>query len=102
MQHTRSVINTHPSFGLNIGFCLADLFQCNFAYVKSLDQPEINFDVRPNDSVLFCADDLHTGGSFRKVQSALVGARANIVEPLAVVANFSGPFIDLSNSKTTA
>jgi hypothetical protein len=81
---------TYPPFGLNIGFCLADLFQCKFAYVKSLDQPELNFDVRSNDSVLFCADDLHTGGSFRKVLTAVADAGAKIIQPLAVVANFSG------------
>jgi hypothetical protein len=75
---------------LNIGFCLADLFQCKFAYIKSLDQPELNFDVHPNHSVLFCADDLYTGGSFRKVLTAVLDAGANLVQPLAVMANFSG------------
>jgi orotate phosphoribosyltransferase len=81
---------TYPPFGLNVGFCLADLFQCKFAYIKSLDHSEIEFDIRPNDTVLFCADDLHTGGSFRKVISASIDAEATTVQPLAVVADFSG------------
>jgi orotate phosphoribosyltransferase len=81
---------TYPPFGLNIAFCLADLLQCKFGYIKSLEEPELNFDIRPNNSVLFCADDLHTGNSFRKVLSAVQKADATIIQPLAVVANFSG------------
>ena len=81
---------TYPPFGLNIGFCLADLLQCKFGYIKSLQEPELNFNIRPNDSVLFCADDLHTGSSFRKVLAAVQNVGATIIQPLAVVANFSG------------
>ncbi len=83
-------IVTYPPYGLNIGFCLADLFGCKFAYIKSPEQPELNFDIAKNDSVLFCADDLYTGGSFRKVKQALEILDTGIQEPLSVIANFSG------------
>jgi orotate phosphoribosyltransferase len=83
-------IVTYPPYGLNVGFCLADLFGCKFAYIKSLEQPELNFDITKEDSVLFCADDLYTGGSFHKVKNALAKVGAKIQEPLSVIANFSG------------
>jgi len=81
---------TYPPYGLNIGFCLADLFGCKFAYIKSLEQPELNFDIVKGDSILFCADDLYTGGSFRKVKQALTKFGTGIQDPLSVIANFSG------------
>jgi len=81
---------TYPPFGLSIGSCLADLWHCKFAHIKSLEQNEFNGEIRPGETVLFCADDLHTGGSFRKVLSALNSLGARLVPPLAVLANFSG------------
>ena len=83
-------IVTYPPYGLNIGFSLAELFDCKFAYIKSLEQPELNFDISPEDTVLFCADDLQTGSSFRQVRSALDQTGAKINAPLVVVANLSG------------
>jgi orotate phosphoribosyltransferase len=81
---------TYPPYGLNVGFCLAELLECKFAYVKSLEKPNLEFDIGPRDNVLFCADDLYSGGSFRTVKNALFKKGLEIMEPLVVVANFSG------------
>jgi hypothetical protein len=51
-------IVTYPPFGLNIGFSLAELFGSKLAYIKSLEENEIQFDLRAGETALFCADDL--------------------------------------------
>jgi orotate phosphoribosyltransferase len=81
---------TYPPFGLNIGYCLAELFDSKLAYIKSLAEAEIQFDVRPGETALFCADDLYSGKSFRKVLKALKARGAKLIEPLMVIGNFAG------------
>jgi orotate phosphoribosyltransferase len=83
-------IVTYAPYGLNLAFCLADLFDCKLAYIAALDRPEILFDIRPDDAILFCADDLQTGGSVRKVGKVLLEKGAKIMPPLCVAANLSG------------
>lgn len=83
-------IVTYPPYGTDLGHSLANIFQCKFAQIKSLDQPELPGHILANDTVLFCADDFHTGGSFRKVQTAVSKAGAKLLDPLVVIANFYG------------
>lgn len=83
-------IVTYPPFGLSIASSLADLFHCRFGYIKSLDQPEMNFPIQTGETVLFCADDLYSGSSFRKVHRSLIKIGAKLANPLLVIANFSG------------
>ncbi|HEY9680295.1 MAG TPA: hypothetical protein V6C86_01745 [Oculatellaceae cyanobacterium] len=81
---------TYPPYGMNVGFCLAENLGCRLAYIRSLESPELNFDIASTASVMFCADDLYTGGSYEKVRLALAGAGVNLMTPLMVLANFSG------------
>jgi len=83
-------ILTYPPFGVSFGLSLAELFQCEFDYIKSLQEPMIDFDLQANETVLLCADDIHTGTSIRKVFNAARNKRAKIIGPIAVVANFTG------------
>jgi orotate phosphoribosyltransferase len=84
---------TYPPFGLNIGFALAELFDTNLAYIKSLEENLIPFDLKAGETALFCADDLYSGRSFRKVLRAVRERGVSLVEPLMVVGNFSGKSI---------
>ena len=83
-------IVTYPPYGMNVAFCLAELMQCRFAYIKSLDAPDLNFDIKTGQSVLFCADDLYTGTSYNKVAMAVKEKGVEIEAPILVLANFSG------------
>lgn len=81
-------IVTYPPYGTVLGHCLANIFECKFTQIKSLDQPEFQDKIPANDTVLFCADDFHTGGSFLKVQTAISKMGAKLLNPLVVIANF--------------
>lgn len=83
-------ILTYPPFGLHIGFCLAELFNCKFAFIKSLQEPEIYFDLKANERVLLCADDMGSGKSMSKVIEAAISKRVKIIDPIAVTVNRSG------------
>lgn len=81
---------TYPPFGLQISFCLAELFRCKFGYIKSLQEPDLYFDVHENENVLLCADDINSGNSMSKVITAAKNKGAKIIDQLAVVGNYSG------------
>jgi hypothetical protein len=81
---------TYPPYGMNIAFCLAELMQSRLSYITSLDAPQLNFEITPEQSILFCADDLYTGGSYERVRLAVEEKGALIGAPLLVLANFSG------------
>lgn len=83
-------IVTYPPFGLSIGIAFAELFDCGLAYIKSLQENEIPFDLRAGETALFCADDLYSGGSFRKVRKAVQDRGVKLIEPLMVIGNFCG------------
>lgn len=81
-------IITCPPHGLNVGFCLAELFDCNFGYIKSLQEPEIYFDLKTEETVLVCADDLISGASIAKIFNALANKGIKPTGPLMVIANW--------------
>lgn len=58
--------------------------------IKSLEIPEFQSDIQPNEYLLFCADDFFTGCIFKKVQNAAHHVGAQLLKPLAVIANFYG------------
>jgi orotate phosphoribosyltransferase len=79
---------TCPPHSLNIGFCLAELFDTKFGYIKSLQEPEIHFDLKANEYVLLCADDLISGSSLLKIFDALAPKDVKPLNPLMVIANW--------------
>jgi orotate phosphoribosyltransferase len=81
---------TYSPFGLHIGFCLAELYRCKFGFIKSLEEPDLYFDVKENENILLCADDVNSGNSMRKVILAVKNKGAKIIDKLAVVGNYSG------------
>ncbi len=83
-------IITYPPYGLNIGFCLAELLKTKFGYIKSLQEPELQFGVTSGENILLCADDLISGNSLRKVLNATTAKQAKIIDPVLVIANLSG------------
>jgi orotate phosphoribosyltransferase len=86
-------ILTYPPFGSHIGFCLAELLGCKFSYIKSLQEPEIYFDLKENETVLLCADDFTSGTCIKKIKEAALRKKVKIIDLIAVIAN-------LSNSST--
>lgn len=83
-------ILTYPPFGVHLGFCLAELFKCKFGFIKSLQEPEIHFDLKANETVLLCADDIGSGASMQKVVDAAINKGVTILDLIAVVVNRSG------------
>jgi orotate phosphoribosyltransferase len=81
---------SYAPYGLNVAFCLAKLFACRFGYTRPDNGNEITFDLKANDKVLLCADDLYTGQSVLKTISALTTREVQIIGPLVVLGNFSG------------
>ncbi len=82
-------IITYPTAGLNIGFCLADLFEAKFGYIKSTQEPKLQFNLKPHQTALLCADDLITGSSMRKVINAIAAKAVKTTGPIAVLVNLS-------------
>lgn len=90
IKHYPDWIITYPPFGLNIGFCLAELYEAKFGYIKSLQEQKIQCNLQPDERVLLCADDLISGSSMRKVINAVGMRAADVITPIIVVANLSG------------
>lgn len=83
-------IVSYAPYGTDLGRSLAKLFQCKFTQIQSLNHPEFTDEILACDTVLFCADDFHTGGSFLKVRAAVSKVGAKLLDPLVVIANFNG------------
>ena len=83
-------IITYPPFGLNIGFCLAELFNCKFGFIQSLAEPELYFDLQKQEKVLLCADDIFSGETINKLIAAVEKKRSHIINLIAVVVNRRG------------
>lgn len=81
---------TYPPFGLHIGLCLAELFNCKFGYIQSVQKPEIHLDLKVDETALLCADDIISGTSIKKVINAASNKGAKVLDTIAVIANLSG------------
>ena len=83
-------ILTYPPFGVTLGRCLAELFKSKFACIKSLQDPHNYSNVQKNEKILLCADDITSGSCMRKTLDAAIQKEVTIIEPIIVIANFSG------------
>ena len=80
-------ILTYPPFGLQISFCLAELFGSKLGFIKSLSEPEIYCGIKQNETALLCSDDLGSGVSLLRLIEAAKGKGAHIIDLIAVVVN---------------